>query len=74
MMIHEDSNCLVSEKLYRPWEFGVRHFAGVVTYDATEFMEYNTDQFAKAVSDEEHQNKARCNANDNLFKTQEMIG
>eukprot|EP00957_Ditylum_brightwellii_P130884 9984745-Ditylum_brightwellii.AAC.1 len=33
--IHKDSNHLVNEKLHRPWEFGVKHFAGLVTYDAT---------------------------------------
>jgi len=43
-MIHKDSNHLVSEKLHRPWEFGVKHFAGLVTYDATDFIERNTDQ------------------------------
>eukprot|EP00957_Ditylum_brightwellii_P204600 15340068-Ditylum_brightwellii.AAC.1 len=57
-MIHKYSNCLVSEKLHRPWEFGVRHFVGVVPYDAMDFVERNMDQLLKAVSDEEHQTEA----------------
>ena len=31
--IHRDAKPLVMDKLHRPWEFGIRHYGGLVTYD-----------------------------------------
>jgi len=33
----------VSEKQHNQYEFGVNHCAGLVTYDAAEFIEHNAD-------------------------------
>lgn len=35
---------LINEKLHSKTEFGIRHFAGPVTYDATKFVERNMDK------------------------------
>ena len=43
-MIHTEHDRLIDEKLQRRTEFGVRHFAGPVTYDSTKFVERNTDK------------------------------
>jgi myosin-5 len=43
-IVHKEHNCLVDEKLHRRTEFGVKHFAGPVTYDSTKFVERNTDK------------------------------
>jgi myosin heavy subunit len=45
-MIHTEHDRLIDEKLHRRTEFGVRHFAGPVTYDSTKFVERNTDKLA----------------------------
>lgn len=41
--VHKDQPDLVKKLLHRPNEFGIIHFAGDVTYDATEFLECNKD-------------------------------
>ncbi len=43
-IVHKEHSRLVDEKLHRRTEFGVRHFAGPVTYDSTKFVERNTDK------------------------------
>jgi myosin-5 len=43
-IVHKEHNRLVDEKLHRRTEFGVKHFAGPVTYDSTKFVERNTDK------------------------------
>jgi len=46
-VVHSKSSTpkiLVSEKLHRKTEFGIQHFAGLVTYNSTDFVERNTDQ------------------------------
>lgn len=42
---------LISEKLHRPTEFAIQHYAGKVTYDATNFVQKNTDALPKDVVD-----------------------
>jgi myosin heavy subunit len=42
--LHKDHVRLIDEKLHRRTEFGVKHFAGPVTYDSTKFVERNTDK------------------------------
>jgi myosin heavy subunit len=41
--IHRDNDLILSERLHRPEEFGIQHFAGPITYDATNFVECNND-------------------------------
>lgn len=38
---------IISEKLHLPVQFGVKHFIGTVTYDATKFVEVNNDLLPK---------------------------
>ena len=40
---------LIKKKLYRKHEFGIKHYAGHVTYDATNFIEKNQDTLPKDV-------------------------
>jgi len=42
--IHRDNPLILSDRLHRPEEFGVQHFAGPITYNATNFVERNNDQ------------------------------
>jgi myosin heavy subunit len=41
--VNSESAFLVSEKLHKPTEFAIQHYAGVVTYDANNFVQKNTD-------------------------------
>ncbi len=41
--VNAESKQLIQEKLHKPTEFGVMHYAGLVTYDATNFVQKNTD-------------------------------
>mmetsp|Transcript_41699 Transcript_41699/g.50771 ORF Transcript_41699/g.50771 Transcript_41699/m.50771 type:complete len:1130 (-) Transcript_41699:129-3518(-) len=41
--VHKTSDHMTHRKLDRQWEFGIRHFASPVTYDASTFLERNTD-------------------------------
>lgn len=41
--MNKDSDCLMKDKFYRDYEFGVRHYAGPVVYDATNFVTKNMD-------------------------------
>jgi len=50
-VVHKESNRLVSDLLHRPTEFEIRHFAGKVKYDASGFVERNTDQLPKILLD-----------------------
>lgn len=43
-IVHKEHERLIDRKLHRKTEFGVRHFAGDVTYDATRFVERNMDK------------------------------
>eukprot|EP00554_Chaetoceros_debilis_P010932 CAMPEP_0194108514 /NCGR_PEP_ID=MMETSP0150-20130528/8181_1 /TAXON_ID=122233 /ORGANISM="Chaetoceros debilis, Strain MM31A-1" /LENGTH=2569 /DNA_ID=CAMNT_0038797229 /DNA_START=146 /DNA_END=7852 /DNA_ORIENTATION=- len=42
-MLHSDSKHLLVDRLQEHCEFGISHFAGAVTYDATEFLKSNAD-------------------------------
>ena len=48
-LIHESNDRLISEKLQSKTEFGIFHFAGPVTYDATIFMERNNDKLQESL-------------------------
>jgi myosin heavy subunit len=41
--MYKDNTLVVSEKLHRAEEFGIQHFVGCITYDATNFVERNID-------------------------------
>ncbi|CAB9501494.1 Unconventional myosin [Seminavis robusta] len=45
--VNESHPRLVNEKLYSKLEFGIRHFAGPVTYDATRFVDRNMDRVSE---------------------------
>uniref|UniRef100_A0A7S1Z8S8 Myosin motor domain-containing protein n=1 Tax=Ditylum brightwellii TaxID=49249 RepID=A0A7S1Z8S8_9STRA len=45
--IHKDSYNLVSRRLDWPYEFGIKHYATIVTYDARNFVSRNNDQLPK---------------------------
>uniref|UniRef100_A0A7S4RW83 Myosin motor domain-containing protein n=4 Tax=Ditylum brightwellii TaxID=49249 RepID=A0A7S4RW83_9STRA len=42
-LLHKNSDHVVSEKQHNQYEFGVNHYAGLVTYDAADFIERNAD-------------------------------
>ncbi len=44
---NSNSSVIISEKLHLPVQFGVKHFIGTVTYDATKFVEVNNDMLPK---------------------------
>jgi myosin heavy subunit len=46
---HKDHERLIDEKLHMKTEFGIRHFAGPVIYDASEFVERNFDKLPDAL-------------------------
>lgn len=41
--MNRDSECLIAEKHFHDFEFGVKHYAGPVIYDATNFVTKNND-------------------------------
>lgn len=45
--MNKDSDCLISEKSFRDYEFGVKHYAGPVIYEATNFVSKNMDNLPK---------------------------
>jgi len=49
--IHKDSRRLKNDRLQRPHEFCVSHFAGDVKYDARNFISSNQDQLRKLLLD-----------------------
>jgi myosin-5 len=43
-IVNKDNDRMIDKKLHRKTEFGIRHFAGPVTYEAHKFVERNTDK------------------------------
>lgn len=43
-VVNSDSNRLIQDPLHRPYEFGIRHYAAPVKYDARMMMERNMDK------------------------------
>jgi myosin heavy subunit len=43
-IVNKDHDRIIDRKLHLKTEFGIRHFAGPVTYNATKFVERNTDK------------------------------
>ena len=43
-IVNKDHDRMIDKKLHRKTEFGIRHFAGPVTYDAAKFVERNMDK------------------------------
>uniref|UniRef100_A0A7S1BM52 Myosin motor domain-containing protein n=1 Tax=Corethron hystrix TaxID=216773 RepID=A0A7S1BM52_9STRA len=41
--LNKDSDILIANKMYRPYEFAIHHYAGPVKYNATLFVSKNTD-------------------------------
>ena len=41
--VNKENMCLINEKLHKPNEFAIEHYAGPVKYDATNFVQKNTD-------------------------------
>jgi len=46
---HKGNEIFISEKLQHQTDFGVRHFAGPVVYDASSFIERNVDKLPDAL-------------------------
>ena len=47
--IYKISDSLVHKPLHRPTEFAINHFAGMVTYDASNFVKRNKDDISKDI-------------------------
>eukprot|EP00581_Thalassiosira_minuscula_P009908 CAMPEP_0183708778 /NCGR_PEP_ID=MMETSP0737-20130205/4981_1 /TAXON_ID=385413 /ORGANISM="Thalassiosira miniscula, Strain CCMP1093" /LENGTH=1321 /DNA_ID=CAMNT_0025936715 /DNA_START=22 /DNA_END=3987 /DNA_ORIENTATION=- len=43
-VVNSDSNCMMQNPLHRPYEFGIRHYAAPIKYDARMFIERNLDK------------------------------
>jgi myosin-5 len=59
-----ETSFLISEKLHKPTEFGIQHYAGNVTYDATNFVQKNTDSLPGDVVD------CACMSSNTLIKVE----
>lgn len=49
--VNKDVPYLLNEKLHKPTEFGIQHYAGNVTYDASSFIQKNMDSLPKDLVD-----------------------
>jgi len=43
-VVNSDSNRMIQDHLHRPYEFGIRHYAAPIKYDARMFIERNLDK------------------------------
>jgi len=41
--MNKDAECLYKDRFFHDWEFGIKHYAGDVTYDANNFVTKNMD-------------------------------
>lgn len=62
--VNNETAYLVSEKLHKPTEFGIQHYAGQVTYDATNFVQKNTDTLPRDIVD------CACMSSNTLIKVE----
>jgi len=60
----DDSSRLLTDKLHERYEFGVKHFAGFVTYDASKFLQSNVDRISKDLLD------CACKSSNTLIQTE----
>ena len=49
--VNKDMECLVKDPLHRNVQFGIKHFAGMVVYDASCFVKKNMDKLAQDLVD-----------------------
>jgi len=49
--MNDDSACLLKGRFYRDWEFGLKHYAGDVVYDANNFVTKNMDSLPVDLTD-----------------------
>ena len=66
--VNTESSCLVSEKLHKPNEFAIMHYAGRVTYDATNFVQKNTDLLPNDIVE------CACLSTNEIIKVEVMAG
>jgi myosin-5 len=52
--MNKDQNCLFVEKSFHDYEFGVKHYAGPVVYDANSFVTKNMDNLPSDLMDCAH--------------------
>jgi len=52
--MNKDQSCLFVEKSFRDYEFGVKHYAGPVVYDANSFVTKNMDNLPSDLMDCAH--------------------
>ena len=43
-VVNSDSSRMIQDHLHRPYEFGIRHYAAPIKYDARKFIEKNLDK------------------------------
>lgn len=43
-LVNFNSSCIIQDHLHRPYEFGIRHYAAPIKYDARRFIERNLDK------------------------------
>jgi myosin-5 len=49
--VNKDSEVLFRDRFFRDWEFGIRHYAGEVVYDANNFVTKNMDTLPDDLND-----------------------
>jgi myosin-5 len=45
-VVNSDSGRMIQDHLHRPYEFGIRHYAAPIKYDARRFIERNLDKIS----------------------------
>ena len=62
--MNKDLSCLIQDRLHRPEEFAIEHYAGVVKYDANNFVQKNMDSIPNDLLD------CACKSTNNLISTE----